>query len=197
MSRFRIRMALSIILIAVTTFIALYALNQTPQSRSDWQVERGFYLQRQQDWEGALAAFTRAIEINPDNAGARNERARLYRRLGNYAAAIADLNYVIALYPTHADLYALRGEVYAESGDHPSAIADFTRALDLRPHYALMLLNRAQSYEALGNSPAAHVDYTAFLAIYDATDDRRALATERLAALEAQSLASPAQSDDH
>lgn len=180
--RFRVRMLLSVVLLVPTTCIVVWALNQMPQSRSDWQVERGFWLQRQGDRAGALAAFSEAIRINPDNAGARNERARIYRLTGKYQAALDDLTYVLSLYPDQADVYVARGTVYAEMGDQSAAIRDFTRALELRPQFAAVYEARAHAYDALGDLDAACADYAAFLRLYDAPDDRRSAAAARLEA---------------
>ena len=53
-------------------------------------------------YDEALADLNRAIELDPDDAGAFGRRGETYIALGNYDEALADLNRAIELDPAKA-----------------------------------------------------------------------------------------------
>ena len=53
--------------------------------------EKGMELSSQRDYRGAVAAFTKAIEINPEFAEAYHERGLRYQRIGDRKQSLADL----------------------------------------------------------------------------------------------------------
>ena len=58
----------------------------------------GLRLQRAEDYEGAAAAFTEAIALDPGLIGAYRSRAAAYERLGRDAEAKADLDHVSSVF---------------------------------------------------------------------------------------------------
>jgi tetratricopeptide (TPR) repeat protein len=84
----------------------------------------------------AMAAFHRAIELDPSNAQAHAGRAEAYERKGDVERAIADLNEAIRLAPEMAHVYATRGVLYDDDKkDAPRAIEDFMAAARIDPNY--------------------------------------------------------------
>lgn len=53
--------------------------------------EKGMELSSRQDYRGAIAAFTKAIEINPEFAEAYHKRGLRYQRIGDRKQSLADL----------------------------------------------------------------------------------------------------------
>ena len=60
------------------------------------------------NYEGAIADFDEAIEINPQHARAYYNRGTIKAHLDNYEGAIADYNEAIAINPQHTDAYFYR-----------------------------------------------------------------------------------------
>jgi tetratricopeptide (TPR) repeat protein len=56
-------------------------------------------------YEEALAAFSRAIELDPDTAWLIGGRAAVYQLMGRYEEALADFSRAIDLDPDIADKF--------------------------------------------------------------------------------------------
>lgn len=107
--------------------------------------------------EEAIAAFKRALQINPRYQPAKNNLHQLYREQGiaalaaeSYPAAMSFLLDALKLDPTDSTLYNLTGEVYARSGDHQNAIVEYKKALRFNPGNIDAKQNLARSYNNLG-----------------------------------------------
>jgi len=95
---------------------------------------RGFvYYTGDRDFDKALAAYTRAIELNPKDDSTRFFRGLVYKDKGESDKAIADFTEVIELNPQYRDVYITRGKVYKKMGEHANAIADFTTVVGQDP----------------------------------------------------------------
>ena len=62
-----------------------------------------------QDYQGAIADYTKAIEINPQLAPAYYNRGLAKYDLKDYQGAIADYSKAIEINPQYADAYYNRG----------------------------------------------------------------------------------------
>jgi len=80
------------------------------------------------DYQGAIAAYTQAIVLNPNYAEAYNGRGNARYRLGDYKAAVADFNEALRINPNYAEAYTNRGNARPDSGDSQGALADYTAA---------------------------------------------------------------------
>ncbi len=79
------------------------------------------------DFTSAIDAFTKAIEINPDNAKAYHNRGVAYSRTGEFNRAIDDFDKVIRLNPDIAKQlgsFVQRGIVCEKMGNKEQAIDD-------------------------------------------------------------------------
>jgi len=88
------------------------------------------------DLDGAIADYTKAIELKPDVAGAYGNRGAAKQIKGDLDGAIADYTKAIELKPDHEDLaaaYTARGLTKRIKGDFEGAIADCTKAIELKP----------------------------------------------------------------
>jgi tetratricopeptide (TPR) repeat protein len=120
---------------------------------------RGIQKVSQGDFTGAIADFSRVIQLQPDFAAAYSNRALAHVQVENYEAALADIDQVLELDP-NPEAYNHRGIIQAQMGDTQAAIADFTQALDLAPAYTEALYNRGMAYYTQANYPAAIADFT-------------------------------------
>jgi len=112
------------------------------------------------DLPQALAAYTRALELDPDYAKVYNNRGITYWGLGEYALALADLTCALELAPDLTEVYSNRGSTYHALGKYDLALADYTRALELAPDLAIAYNNRGLTYRALGEYDLALAAYT-------------------------------------
>ena len=108
----------------------------------------------------AIAAFTRAIEIEPRYAEAYVKRGLAYYRAEKYKAAITDYTRTLDLKRYQADAYASRGDAYRAVNEVQRAIADYTASLKKR-WSAGVTRKRAHTYFEEGNVQKALADYTA------------------------------------
>jgi len=88
------------------------------------------------DLDGAIADFTKAIEMNGQNQEyCYYFRGMAHYRKGNSDQAIVDLSKAIALKP-HPRFYDDRGNLLALQGELDRAIADLNKAIEIAPQYA-------------------------------------------------------------
>ena len=91
----------------------------------------------------AIAAFTEAIEFDPENADAYSGRGKAYRAKGKGRKAIADFTRGVQFAPQVAENWHWRGQIYAQIGQPNRAIADYTEALRLDPSFVAAYISRA------------------------------------------------------
>ncbi|MBS1873506.1 MAG: tetratricopeptide repeat protein [Acidobacteria bacterium] len=85
----------------------------------------------------AVAAFERALRMDPDDARTRVQLGVELVRLGRNDEARAEFERGRTLDPRNADAYANLGSLAAGAGQMPEAIAEFERALKLAPGLTL------------------------------------------------------------
>ena len=166
------RFHLSAIALVVITCIGLSIDAQEPTTAGAY-VQRGNSRQSK-DVAGAIADYTKAIELDPRSADAYFHRGLLLFDKEAYDAAIADLSTVITLDPKHANAYLWRGiarmnEYYAQptkERSYESALADFTQTIKLDPKHEEAYDNRGDLllYEK-HDYDLAIADYTKAIAI--------------------------------
>ena len=111
------------------------------------------------NYVGAIADYTRAIEIKSDLAEAYGNRGNAKAELGQYFAAIADFDTVIQLKPDYAEAYNNRGIAKADLGQYFAAIQDFDKAIQLKPYSASAYNSRGIAKTSLGQHFAAIQDF--------------------------------------
>lgn len=97
-------------------------------AQGDYELERGNPSQ-------ALAAYSRAIELDPASAQAYNNRAYVFMTLQDYAHALPDLDKALALRPDYVNALMNRGDIYNYyyAIDYDRAVADYDRVLAADP----------------------------------------------------------------
>jgi len=112
------------------------------------------------DLDGALADYTKAIELKPDHAFAYNNRGVVKKAKGDLDGALADETRAIELSPNLPEAWYNRGFVKHARGDLDGALADETRAIELKPDFAQAWYNRGLVEHAKSNLDGALLDYT-------------------------------------
>lgn len=126
-------------------------------SANDW-CQKGWAHQRLGSYDDAMAAYNKAIELDPQHAQAYNYRGMVYADLSNFRHAIEDYNKAIELDQKYSVAYSNRGTVYIRLGNFRQAINDFDRAIDFDPEFAAAYLNRGNALTERGNHRQALED---------------------------------------
>ena len=83
------------------------------------------------DYDGAIEAYSEAIELKPDVGRTYLARGYASWLKGNHDLAVADYTRAVRLCPDLADAYLHRGLAHLDKGNLDSAIPDLTRAIEL------------------------------------------------------------------
>lgn len=131
---------------------------QTPNSADDFS-QRGISRFEKNELDGAIADFTKAIELNGQNL----EFCFYFRgialyRLGRLEDAIADLSKAISL-KQHPRFYDDRGNLRAQKRDLDGAVDDLNKAIGIEPKYAKAYGDRALVRLMRGEDTAAELDF--------------------------------------
>lgn len=119
---------------------------------------RGNEQLKEGDAQGAVASFTRVLELKPNDAHAYGNRAAAYLNSDKDELAAKDFDKLAALDPSSPVLYRGRGMLALKAGLNEEAVAAFTKALEIDPHHAFALTRRANAYERLGDAQKALAD---------------------------------------
>jgi tetratricopeptide (TPR) repeat protein/predicted small secreted protein len=111
-------------------------------------------------YDRAIADFTQAIRLDPNNAKAYTERGDAYADKGDSERAIADYTQAIRIDPNYAWAYNNRGLSYNDKGEYDRAIADYTQAIRLDPNYMETYYNRGLAYYNKREYDRAIANYT-------------------------------------
>lgn len=126
-------------------------------SKAFEQYNRGVKLHQAGDLPGAIVAYTRAIELDPEFADAYNNRGAAYLSLKDIAAAVRDFTRSIELAPS-ANAHNNRGSIYFSQQKYEEAIADFSASLKLKPA-ADVYANRGVAYQNTNRDALALTEY--------------------------------------
>ena len=125
------------------------------------------YAHNKNQFEDAIALYTRILELKPHNSIC----SLIYKHRGmaefaqsKYDDAIADFTRALDLEKSYRIAY-YRGVVYAVLKQYAEAIDDFTMSLQINPFQSFCLFRRGQAYYHIGDYPQALSDCEASLAM--------------------------------
>lgn len=144
----------------VDNMLAALHLEGTVPSRANSHYNDGVELEAQGLAQDAVAAYGRAIKLEPELAQAYVNRGSIYYRTGLHRRAIQDFNEALALQPNHSNALLNRGAVFTALGQYERAMPDLDAAIRLAPGSAVAHYNRGISDFQLGRYPEAVMDYT-------------------------------------
>jgi tetratricopeptide (TPR) repeat protein len=120
---------------------------------------------KEKDPKIKIELYTKAIELNPNDAVAYNSRGYTHLTQKNFGYALRDLNRAIALNPSYAEAYNNRGKVYYQRKEYIQALRDYGRAISLKPDFAEAYVNRGQVYFIREDYDLAIMDFDLAIAI--------------------------------
>jgi tetratricopeptide (TPR) repeat protein len=106
----------------------------------------------------AINNYTKAIEIDPNDRAAYNNRGVVYDNLKRYDEAIADFTRALEIGPTDKIAYINRGISYYNKTEYQKAIADYDKAIEIDSTLALAYDNRANAHQMMGRLDLAAAD---------------------------------------
>lgn len=110
---------------------------------------------RMGDVKGAIADFTRALEIDPANRAIRIDRAHVMEQLGDHKGAMAEYDVLIEKNPQDAWSLAARARVRSNLKDIDGALRDCATSIERDPTLALPHGVKAWLNEMQGNRAEA------------------------------------------
>jgi tetratricopeptide (TPR) repeat protein len=88
---------------------------------------------RKEDFGHAIEDYSKAIEIEPNNAAYYSNRAWAYFKIDKTSLGLSDTQRSLELDPHNANAHYTRGRILEAMGRKDEAIADFRQALRLDP----------------------------------------------------------------
>jgi tetratricopeptide (TPR) repeat protein len=130
----------------------------------------GFSQAGEQQFEAAIASFTRATELDPEFSPAWNALGYAYRPLGRYAEAERAFKRYIALIPNEPNPYDSYAELLLKVGRHDESIAMYRKALEADSHFVASYVGIAANLMYSGRHAEARAEARRLGAV--ARDDR-------------------------
>lgn len=125
--------------------VAVAQPTQAQTTAADF-INRGIERDQKGEYDRAIADFTQAIRLDPDNAVAYSNRGNVWNNEQEYDQAIVDCNKAIRLNPNYVLAYINRSCAWNGRNEYDRAIADCDQALKLDPNSALAYNNRGAAW---------------------------------------------------
>jgi serine/threonine protein kinase/tetratricopeptide (TPR) repeat protein len=122
------------------------ALAIAPESPDAYLALGIFHYWVHRDYDSALRALDRAIELQPSNSESRTARAGVYRRRGEWRRSLAEFERVLELNPRDSFSSTELGNTYLWLRRWSEAERALTRALALDPHNINAAFHLAVTY---------------------------------------------------
>jgi len=101
-----------------------------------YRLNLGLALKKQGQAETALAAFLKAVELNPEISSSNKEAGESLAKAEKFAEARPYFEKAAALDPDNPDIHYNLGLCLSGLGEPEAALAQFQRVVDLQPDYA-------------------------------------------------------------
>ena len=129
---------------ATETAEAIKEINQNKQKAFAMH-KQGEELRQQEKWTEAIAAYSRAAELNPDFSWSRHSLGDCYQKLGDWKAAKTAYRQAIAINPEFVWSHYSLGEVQEKLKNWGEAVDAYTHALELEPESSQISLSLAEA----------------------------------------------------
>jgi len=118
--------------------------------------------------EVALFDFSKAIELDPENADLYNHRGYAFFNLERLKEAEEDVTEAMRLDPNNAQAYLGRGRIYNHMGKFAEAIKDLSKVRDLDSQFIINVhVHIGDSMNGLGNIAEAKENYEQVLQLLE------------------------------
>lgn len=120
------------------------------------------------DFPGAIAAYTQALTLSPDNVEILEKRCKAHQNDKAWDLAHQDCSALLSLEPQNANFYDRRGDIRSAQKNYQGAIVDYTQAIEINEANGNAAANqpiywsRAQAYNAAGEPEKGLADLESF-----------------------------------
>jgi len=111
--------------------------------------QRGQHQDAEWQWDKAIADWSKAIVLKPDDSWAFDNRGIAHANLKQWDKAIADWSKAIVLDPKNVWRLNTRANVYSRLKQWDKAIADYSKAIELKPDNSEAFNSRGVAYANL------------------------------------------------
>jgi tetratricopeptide (TPR) repeat protein len=147
------------VLLAIVGLSLSYHWRVLPTSAAGYFARgKGDYLNG--EFPNAVANFTKALKLQPNDADTLYWRGATYVKLHDLVRALPDLERAVALSPDSSKARAALADGKTAAWDAVGAIADYTRAIALDPNFARCYLARGRLHLASERWEDAAADLT-------------------------------------
>lgn len=116
---------------------------------------RALVFQSQGKFPQALSAYSDALSVNPQEAGARMARARLRFHAGDFLGLVEDTQILINDHPRSEQPWILRAQLAQKLGRADMAASAYSKASEIWPSSFQLWFQLAQAHQALGQGEQA------------------------------------------
>ena len=126
----------------------------TPLEPEDY-CNRGVDFYYKKEYELALKAFDKAIEMKPDYAEAWYNKGITLSKLGRYDEALKAFDKAIEIKPNYAEAWYNKGITLGKLNRYDEALKAFDKAIEIKPDYAEAWYNKARMHSLKENKENA------------------------------------------
>ena len=135
--------------------------SQQPQA---WN-EFGIALRRQGNLPAAIAAYRKALNLDPGQAATHFNLGNALKDRGDQEEAIAAYRLAVQAHPDHFRAWNNLGTILHERGDHAGAVEAYEAALRIQPAYPTGLSNLGNTLNRMGEREPALTAFNRALAL--------------------------------
>ncbi|MCX6672287.1 MAG: tetratricopeptide repeat protein [Methanothrix sp.] len=132
-------MLVTLALIWVFTAPACAGANETSL---DWFM-KGLALYNQEKFNESLQAYSRALELDPNDFEAWNNKGIDEGLLGRYDEALRSFGNAVAINESYAEAWYNMGVIYDFKEDYYTAVQAYKKATQINPYYQKALVRRS------------------------------------------------------
>ncbi|XP_069842356.1 tetratricopeptide repeat protein 16 isoform X3 [Dendropsophus ebraccatus] len=154
-----------------------HAYEDIVQGKMTEHYERGLQCLAQKEWEKAVIAFSKAINLCPQKVELYVKRAEAFLQLCDFQSAALNLRKASSIAPPlkeHIELlahtYCLQGQSLFDQNRHLEALESFTRAAELQPQNRHYHMCRGTVYKKLKDFSPAVEDFVRAMQLCNAED---------------------------
>jgi tetratricopeptide (TPR) repeat protein len=133
---------LALVTLALVLAFAAPACAGANETTIDWFM-KGLDLYNQEKYNESLQAYSRAIELDPNDSEAWNNKGIDEGLLGRYDEALKSFENAVAINDSYAQAWYNMGVIYDFKGYYYTAVQAYKRATQLDPSYQKALVRRS------------------------------------------------------
>ena len=129
-----------------------------PLTPAEEAFQRALQHQQNNELDEAIADYTEAIQLEPENVEYLSARAELHGEMRNHDKAAEDAAKILEADPTNLRARLVRAKIFEFSGDLDKALTEFNTAVEQNPTSGQALFQRQLHFERRGEHEKALAD---------------------------------------